>query len=105
MATGWRYGNRHQFFIQLFAALTIIVWDAVVTFIILMVLKFLFKGLRMSDEELEIGDVAIHDEEAYPADEGYTRVGELVGASTGGGSPPERSPTTASIPGLGGDPQ
>ena len=107
MATGWRYGNRHQFFIQLFAALTIIVWDAVVTFIILMVLKFVFRGLRMSDEELEIGDLAVHDEEAYPSDEGYTRVGELVGASAGGagGSPPERSPATASIPSLGGEPQ
>jgi Amt family ammonium transporter len=84
---GWLYGNRHQFFIQLFAALTIIVYDAIMTFLILRVIK-LFTPLRMPDEELEIGDVAIHEEEAYPADEGFTRVdgssgGVLVGASPG----------------------
>jgi Amt family ammonium transporter len=114
-ATGWLYGNRHQFFIQLFAALTIIVYDAIATFVILMVLKFVFRGLRMPDEELEIGDLAIHDEEAYPADEGYTRVGvgELVGAGVGGGapltggsagqSPPGGPPESASTPNLAGD--
>ena len=52
---------------QLLAALTIIVWDAVVTFIILKVIS-LFTSLRMSDEDLEIGDLAIHGEEAYPED-------------------------------------
>jgi Amt family ammonium transporter len=76
---GWLYGNRHQFFLQLFAALTIIVWDALVTFIILRIIK-LFTPLRMSDEELEIGDAMVHDEEAYPADEGFTRVGALSGS-------------------------
>jgi Amt family ammonium transporter len=113
--TGWLYGNRHQFFIQLFAALTIIVYDAIVTFIILAVLKFLFRGLRMSDEELEIGDLAVHDEEAYPADEGYTRVGELVGAGVGGAgqrppalssagqSPPGVPPAPTSTPDMAGD--
>jgi Amt family ammonium transporter len=105
--TGWLYGNRHQFFIQLFAGLTIIVYDAIVTAIILLVLKAVFRGLRMPDDELEIGDLAIHDEEAYPADEGYTRVGDLVGASARppGGSAFEQAglskpPTT---PDLAGD--
>ena len=70
---GWLYGNRHQFFIQLFAALTIIVYDALMTFIILKVIR-IFTPLRMPDDELEVGDLAVHDEEAYPADEGYTRV-------------------------------
>ena len=76
-ATGWLYGNRHQFFVQLFAALTIIVCDALVTFIILKVIS-IFTPLRMSDEELEIGDLAIHGEEAYPPDDGMVPVG--VGA-------------------------
>ncbi len=76
--TGWIYGNRHQFFIQLFAALTIIVWDALMTFIILKVIS-LFTPLRMPDDELEIGDLAIHDEEAYPADEGVERLGYETG--------------------------
>jgi Amt family ammonium transporter len=72
--TGWLYGNRHLFFLQLLAALTIIVWDAVVTFIILKVIS-IFTPLRMSDADLEIGDLAIHGEEAYPSDEGAVRVG------------------------------
>ena len=86
---GWLYGNRHQFFIQLLAALTIIVYDALMTFIILKIIS-IFTPLRMSDEDLEVGDVAVHEEEAYPPDEGYTRTDMAgVGASPGsGGSPP-----------------
>jgi Amt family ammonium transporter len=72
--TGWLYGNRHLFFLQLFAALTIIVWDALVTFLILKVIS-IFTPLRMPDEELEVGDLAVHGEEAYPSDEGRTLVG------------------------------
>jgi Amt family ammonium transporter len=70
---GWLYGNRHQFFIQAGAALTIIIYDALMTFIILRVIKF-FTPLRMSDDELEGGDVAVHEEEAYPPEEGFSRV-------------------------------
>jgi Amt family ammonium transporter len=91
---GWLYGNRHQFFIQLFAALTIIVYDAVMTFIILKVIS-IFTPLRMSDDELEVGDLAVHDEEAYPPDEGYSRVepGALVGASAATPAP-QTAPST-----------
>jgi ammonium transporter, Amt family len=64
------YGHPHQLLVQFLAALTIIVWDAFVTFAILMVIKHVFRmKLRLSDAELEIGDVAVHGEEAYPADE------------------------------------
>jgi Amt family ammonium transporter len=42
----------------------------VVTFLILMVIKHVFRmKLRLPDEVLEIGDVAVHGEEAYPSDE------------------------------------
>jgi Amt family ammonium transporter len=75
--TGWFYGNRHEFFLQIFAALTIIVWDGLVTFLILKVIG-LFTSLRMPDDELEAGDLAAHGEEAYPAVEG------LVASGTGG---------------------
>jgi ammonium transporter, Amt family len=35
-----------------------------------MVIKYVFRmKLRLPDEVLEIGDVAVHGEEAYPADE------------------------------------
>jgi ammonium transporter, Amt family len=73
-ATGWLYGNRHLFFIQALAALTIIVWDGLVTFIILKVIS-IFTPLRMSDADLEIGDLAAHGEEGYPEDEGMVPTG------------------------------
>ena len=67
---GLFYGHPHQLLVQLGAALTIIIWDAVVTFVILMVIKHVFRmKLRLPDEVLAIGDVAVHGEEAYPSDE------------------------------------
>jgi Amt family ammonium transporter len=72
-ATGWLYGNAHLFLVQALAALTIIIWDGLVTFIILKVIS-IFTPLRMSDAELEVGDLAVHGEEAYP-DEGMVPIG------------------------------
>ena len=86
------YGHPHQLLVQFEAALTIIVWDSVVTFLILMVVKYVFRvKLRLTDAELEIGDVAVHGEEAYPSDELVS-----VGASSMAdeASPvPERAPS------------
>jgi len=45
----------------------VIVYTGVVTYVILKVIGF-FVPLRVSDEELEIGDHAIHGHEVYPAD-------------------------------------
>ena len=67
---GLFYGKPHQLLVQAGAALTIIVWDAAVTFLILMVIKHVLRmNLRLPDAVLEIGDVAVHGEEAYPSDE------------------------------------
>jgi ammonium transporter, Amt family len=67
-SAGWIWGHHPgQILIQLGAALTVIIWDAFVTFVILRVLG-LFMKLRAPDDALEIGDVAVHDEEAYPDD-------------------------------------
>ncbi len=75
---GLFYGNGHQLLVQAEAALTIIVWDAVVTFLILMVIKHVLRmKLRLPDEMLQVGDVAVHGEEAYPPDELAT-----IGASS-----------------------
>ncbi|MGO9158914.1 ammonium transporter [Mycobacterium sp.] len=64
--SGWLYGHHpKQILIQAGAAATVIVWDALVTFIILKFLG-LFMKLRLPDEVLETGDVGVHDEEAYP---------------------------------------
>jgi Amt family ammonium transporter len=77
--TGWLSGNPKQFELQLLAAVTIIVWDALVTFLILKGIG-LFTSLRHSDEELALGDLAIHGEEAYP-DDSLVRVGGGGGVS------------------------
>jgi ammonium transporter, Amt family len=49
------------------AAAFVIVFNAIATFIILKVIG-IFIPLRLSDEELEIGDHAIHGNEVYPSD-------------------------------------
>jgi Amt family ammonium transporter len=82
---GLFYGNPRQLLWQAGAALTIIVWDALITFIILRFLG-LFMSLRLSDEVLETGHLAVHDEEAYP-------VGTLIRAD--GMRPPTAPPRTA----------
>jgi Amt family ammonium transporter len=65
-AAGWLWGHHPaQILVQLCAALTIIVWDAFITFAILKVLS-LFMKLRAPDEVLEQGDIGVHQEEAYP---------------------------------------
>jgi Amt family ammonium transporter len=67
---GLFYGHPKQLLTQFLAALTIIVWDAFVTWAILMLIKYVLRiKLRADDALLEIGDVAIHGEEAYPADD------------------------------------
>jgi len=68
--TGLFYGHAKQLALQAGAAGTVIVWDALVTFAILMVIKYVFRmNLRLPDEVLEIGDIAVHGEEAYPSDD------------------------------------
>jgi Amt family ammonium transporter len=96
--TGWFYGNRHLLFLQIFAALTVIVWDAVVTFLILKVIG-LVTPLRMSDEQLAVGDLAVHGEEGYPSSESVELIGAGSTAATGGAT--TASPTSATKPASG----
>ncbi len=55
----------HQLWMQFLAALWVIFWTALGTALIFFLVKYTV-GLRESDETLAIGDVAIHDEEAFP---------------------------------------
>src|SRR5215468_6344006 len=90
--TGLFYGHPHQLLVQLEAALTIIIWDAAVTFVILMVIKHVFRmKLRLPDEALQIGDVAVHGEEAYPSD-------ELVGVGTSMADEVSPAPADGKVP-------
>jgi ammonium transporter, Amt family len=82
--TGLFYGHPMELAIQAGAALTIIVWDGLVTFVILKVLS-LFMKLRIPDEDLEIGDVAVHGEEVYPSED-LVRVGASAGAASASAS-------------------
>jgi Amt family ammonium transporter len=76
-ASGWLWGHHPaQILVQLCAALTVIVWDAAVTFAILKFLS-LFMKLRATDDVLEQGDLAAHQEEAYPEE---TLVGARIDA-------------------------
>jgi len=85
---GLFYGHPHQLLVQFLAALTIIVWDAIVTAVILYFIKYVLRmKLRLDDAVLEIGDVAVHGEEAYPVEESLsTRLSVTAEA--------EASPTT-----------
>jgi len=65
---GLFYGNPKQLLIQAGAALTVIVWDGLVTFLLLKGIGLVMK-LRMSDPELEAGDIKVHGEVAYPMEE------------------------------------
>jgi ammonium transporter, Amt family len=85
VTAGLFYGNAKQLWIQAGAALTVIVWDALVTYAILRVIKF-FTPLRMPDADLLIGDMAVHGEEAYPV-ETEEKVPALVAADDGPDDP------------------
>lgn len=84
---GLLYGHPKQLLLQLLAGLTIIMWDALMTFVILKVIS-LFTPLRMPEDMLVIGDLAAHDEEAYPSDEGFERVPVLARHGGHGGTEP-----------------
>lgn len=74
-------GGMHQLDWQLLAALWIIVFTAIMTFILLHITKFICRGLREKDDVLEVGDVAIHDEEVYPQETFAERVSAMSSSS------------------------
>ncbi len=59
-------GSAHQLWEQFRAAIWVIFWSALVTFILMKLIGLVLRGARYKDEILEIGDLAIHDEEAFP---------------------------------------
>ena len=70
----------HQLWEQFRAAIFVIFWSALITFILMKLIGLLLHGAAYKDEVLEVGDMAIHGEEAYP-DELAARVG--VGGGSG----------------------
>ncbi|TMK39606.1 MAG: ammonium transporter [Actinobacteria bacterium] len=93
--SGVIHGNWALLKWQALAALSVIIWTALVTFILLKLVG-LFMPLRMSEKDMEEGDVAVHGHEVYPADVpslGYPGSGPAwqpapAGAGAGGGGGP-----------------
>ena len=91
-ATGVAFGNWTLLKWQFFAALFVIVWSGVATFILLKLVG-LFIPLRMSEENMEIGDTAEHGHEVYPSDIpslGYPS--GIPGLASGAGTPSTVTP-------------
>ena len=59
-------GSAHQLWEQFRAAVWVIFWSALVTFILMKLIGLVLRGARYKDEILEVGDLAIHGEEAFP---------------------------------------
>jgi Amt family ammonium transporter len=62
--TGLMYGNANQLLLQAEGAAFIIVYNVILTFIILKVIS-IFVSLRMDEATLKVGDDAVHGETAY----------------------------------------
>jgi Amt family ammonium transporter len=94
--TGLFYGNPGQLWKQAGAAGTIILWDGAMTFLILRAIG-LFIKLRLPDDVLEVGDLGVHDEEAYPT-EPLVSVGASTPATAGiSASSPASTPVTTAL--------
>jgi Amt family ammonium transporter len=64
---GWFFTHSlHQLWEQFLAASWIILYTAVGTAVIFYIVKLVLGGLREDEETLRIGDIAIHEEEAFP---------------------------------------
>ena len=60
-------GGLHLLKWQSFTALWVILFSGAVTFVLLKLVS-LFVPLRMSEEDMETGDIAVHGHEVYPSD-------------------------------------
>jgi len=75
---GWFYTHSfHQLWEQFLTAVWVISFTAVATAVIFYFVKFVLGGLREDDNTLEVGDLAIHDEEAFPTETFAERVSSL----------------------------
>jgi Amt family ammonium transporter len=84
-------GSAHQLWEQFRAALFVIFWSALITFILMKLIGLVLRGARYKDEILEVGDLAIHGEEAFPEEAFAMRTGgafSMAGVGDGSGSPP-----------------
>jgi ammonium transporter, Amt family len=81
--SGAFYGHPKQLLFQAGAALTVIIWDGLITFLILKFLS-LFMKLRAPEAVLEIGDMAVHGEIAYAPEQDLVDAGLSENLEHGG---------------------
>jgi len=78
-------GGLHLLWVQAYTAAWVIVFSAIGTFILLKLVS-LFVPLRMSEAEMETGDIAVHGHEVYPSD--VPSLGYPDGVQSGSASGP-----------------
>ena len=75
------------------AALWVVFWSALVTYVLMKLIGRVLGGSRYSDQVLEVGDMAIHDEEAFPegvsSEDAEIMEEALVMAGLAGAMPPD----------------
>jgi Amt family ammonium transporter len=91
-ATGVIHGNWNLLKWQVLAALFVICWTGVITFVLLKLVG-LFIPLRMSEKNMEEGDIAEHGHEVYPSD--VPSLGYPSGVPPLATGASEAAPTTA----------
>jgi Amt family ammonium transporter len=80
-------GGLHLLWVQAYTAAWVIAFSAIGTFILLKLVG-LFVPLRMSEEEMEIGDIAVHGHEVYPSDVPSLGYPDGVSAAPAGATSP-----------------
>jgi ammonium transporter, Amt family len=100
-------GSAHQLWEQFRAAVFVIIWSALITFILMKIIGWVLRGARYKDEILEVGDLAIHGEEAFPEETLAMRTDgafAMAGLDKGGSEPREDYPVPGAedIPDSGG---
>jgi Amt family ammonium transporter len=93
-------GSAHQLWEQIRAAIFVIIWSAVITFILMKLIGLILRGTRYKDEILEVGDLAIHDEEALPEETLALRASTAVevGMSSSSMGADRSPPSTSASP-------
>jgi Amt family ammonium transporter len=81
-------GSGHLIWWQFLTAVWVILFSGIATYVILRIIK-LVVPLRMSEEDMEIGDVSVHGHEVYPSDV------PSLGYPNGVSASPERQPAAA----------
>jgi Amt family ammonium transporter len=93
--------SAHQLWEQFRAALWVMFWSALVTFILMKLIGLVLRGARYKDEILEIGDLAIHDEEAFPDETFASRTSSVSAFELAGLTGPKPPPLGSESPPAG----